>query len=207
MDAKKYKKDSGTESIPAVYTQKGFSLVELLVAVALFSVVMVVSVGALLSLVHANRKAQALQSVISNLNVALDGMGRSMRMGSTYHCGGVGSYTSPRDCENGDTFLAFESFGGDPSDQTDQWIYEFDQNAGRIAKSEDGGTNSYYITAPEVVIEDMKFYVIGANEAPGLDPAQPRVVMVIKGTAGGTEAKTATTFYIQATASQRALDL
>ena len=89
----------------------GFTLVEMIVAVALFAVVMLVSVGALLSLTAANRKAQALQSVINNLNVALDGMVRSIRMGSDYHCGG-GTYALPQDCAVGGTALAFEAFGG-----------------------------------------------------------------------------------------------
>ena len=60
----------------------GFTLVEMIVAVALFAVVMLISVAALLALVDANRKAQALQSVMNNLNIALDGMVRSVRMGS-----------------------------------------------------------------------------------------------------------------------------
>src|SRR3989344_5257439 len=64
--------------------QRGFTLVEMIVAIALFSVVMIVCVGALLALVNANRKAQALQSVMNNLNIALDGMVRSVRMGNSY---------------------------------------------------------------------------------------------------------------------------
>src|SRR3989344_8697452 len=60
--------------LPATSSLRGFTLVEMIVAIALFSIVMVVSVGALLALVTANRKAQALQSVMNNLNIALDGM-------------------------------------------------------------------------------------------------------------------------------------
>src|SRR3989344_4477196 len=62
----------------------GFTLVEMIVAVALFAIVMVVAVAALLSLTAANRKAQAIQSVMNNLNIAVDGMVRNLRMGSNY---------------------------------------------------------------------------------------------------------------------------
>ena len=44
--------------------QDGFTLIEMLVSIALFAIVMVVCVGALLSLVTANKKAQALESVM-----------------------------------------------------------------------------------------------------------------------------------------------
>src|SRR3989344_1317808 len=101
-------------------TQKGFTLVEMIVSAGLFAVVMLVSVTALLSLVDANRKTQALHSVMNNLNIALDSMVRSLRMGSVYHCGS-GEYSLARDCSNGDMVLAFESFGGDRGDPRDQW--------------------------------------------------------------------------------------
>lgn len=184
---------------------RGFSLIELIVAVALFSVVMLVSVAALLALVDANRKAQALQSVMNNLNVALDGMVRSIRMGTEYHCGGA-PYTGAAPCAGGETF-AFESFDGDRDDDTDQWVYSFEQDEngiGRIYKSESAGTGWLPITAPEVSIDDMKFYVVGTDSG---DNIQPKVVISITGTAGAEKVKTRTSFSIQATAVQRILDL
>jgi len=71
------------------YRSHGFTLIEMIVAVGLFSIVMLVSISALLSLVDANRKAQALQSVMNNLNIAVDGMVREIREGSNYRCGSI----------------------------------------------------------------------------------------------------------------------
>jgi len=190
-----------------IHRKKGFSLIEMMVAVALFAVVMVISTGALLSLIDATRKAQALQSVMNNLNIALDGMVRSIRMGSVYHCGNLGTLSDPRDCQNGNTFFAFESFGGDTSTISDQWIYNFttDSNGvGRIYKSVNGGGTWFAVTTPEVEIEDVNIYVTGTN--PG-DDNQPKVVITMKGTAGAEKAKTRTTFSIQASATQRLLDI
>jgi len=178
----------------------------MIVSTALFAVVMLVSVTALLSLVDANRKTQALHSVMNNLNIALDSMVRALRMGSVYHCGG-GEYSLALDCErNGDIVLAFEAFGGDRTDAGDQWVYLYDASTKRIYKSENSGEpNSIIaITSPSVTIDSMKFYVIGTT--PG-DTSQPKVVISIKGTAGADKVKTRTTFHIQATAVQRALDL
>src|SRR3990167_8744439 len=189
-------------------SQKGFTLIEMIVAVALFAVVMLVSVGALLSLVGANRKAQSLQSVMNNLNIALDGMVRSVRMGSEYHCG-TGVVTVPQNCE-GDTRLAFKPFcSGDNCDELERWVYAFDADGsycgvGRLCKSENAGGKYYAITAPEVTINSMKFYVIGTTRG---DTVQPKVVIEVKGTAGAKVVKTTTSFSIQATAVQRILDL
>ncbi|HXK39133.1 MAG TPA: type II secretion system protein [Candidatus Paceibacterota bacterium] len=185
-------------------TNAGFTLVEMIVAVALFALVMLVSVGALLSLTAANRKAQALQSVMNNLNVALDGMVRSIRMGTDYHCGG-GAFTLPQNCPNGDALLAFEPFGGNPSDSADQWIYSYDPATKRVYKSEKGTTISPFpVTAPEITIDSMKFYVVGTTRG---DTTQPKVVITMEGTAGAANVKTRTAFSLQATAVQRVLDL
>ena len=174
----------------------GFTLVEMIVAVALFAVVMLVSVGALLALVNANRKAQALQSVMNNLNITLDGMVRSVRMGSNYQC------DSGTDCPNGGKAISFKPF--DTSQP--RWIYNFNSQTHRLEKSVSGTVAGLGpITAPEVSIEDMKFYVVGTDR--GTDTVQPKVVIVIKGSAGAEGSKARTTFHIQATAVQRVLDI
>ena len=189
-------------------TGRGFTLVEMIVAVGLFAVVMIVCVGALLSLVSANRKAQALQSVMNNLNVALDGMARTVRMGNDYNgmVGCTSGYdgTAPHDCANGTTQVSFVPFGSTAEDP--QWVYRFTHDAngnGQIEKSENG-TTFLPITAPEVSIDEMLFYVVGTNRH---DSVQPKVVIVIKGSAGALGTTARTTFHIQATAVQRVLDL
>lgn len=60
------------------------------------------------------------------------------------------------------------------------------------------------ITAPEVSISSLRFYVVGS--VPG-DMIQPKVVIVVSGTAGGQNVRTQTSFHIQASAVQRELDL
>jgi prepilin-type N-terminal cleavage/methylation domain-containing protein len=185
-------------------THTGFSLIELMVSVALFSVVMMVSIGSLLALADANRKAQALQSVMNNLNTAIDGMVRSIRMGTVYHCGNFGSYDTARSCDNGDTLIAFEAYGGDTGTGADQWAYWYDANTKRLYKSENAGGTQFALTAPEVQIDSATFYVVGAEST---DRIQPKAVIVLRGTAGGTSAKTRTTFTVQSTAVQRAIDV
>ena len=178
---------------------RGFTLIEMIVAVGLFAVVSLVAVSALLSLVDANRKAQALQSVINNLNVAVDGMARAIREGSNYRC----DAPNGGDCTNGGTSFYFEPYSGDSSNPGDDWLYSF--HDGRLYKSENGSSSGEIsITAPEVSIESMVFYVFGSTRG---DSVQPKVMIVIKGTAGGEKIKVRTTFHIQSTAVQRVLDI
>lgn len=197
------------------YSTRGFTLIEMMVAVSLFAIVMTISIGALLDMVSANRKAQAMQSVMNNLNIALDGMVRNVRMGTDYHCGG-GTLSQKLSCPSGDQTLAFESFGGNPNTATDQWIYWIEGN--RLYKSEDAKATRLAITAPEIQIDDFKVYVTGATQSLNDfgEAIQPKVVFVIKGTAAaagntnsvvGTADKTRSTFTIQAVATQRILDL
>jgi prepilin-type N-terminal cleavage/methylation domain-containing protein len=183
--------------------EKGFTLIEMVVSVALFAVVMTICVDVLLSLINANRKAQALQSVMNNLNIALDGMVRNIREGSDFHCGS-GPTGSPQDCAAGATTFAFEPYGNTNSDPS--WVLSFAQDAsgvGRIYKSV-GGQSPIAITAPEVSVDEMDFYVVGTTQG---DTTQPKVIIVIKGSAGVAGTSARTTFHIQATAVQRSLDL
>ena len=190
-------------------SQKGFSLIELLVATAIFTIVMTVAVGSLITMIDANRKAQALKSVMNNLNFALEGMVRSARVGSTYHCENDMSPSgvdSPSDCSSGGVLFAFEAYGGNRSDPSDQIIYRFNSGNNQLERSTNGGADFIAVTAPEVTIENMRFYVIGAVPLTGGDDRQPRVVITIRGRAGQTE-KTETTFELQGMASQRVFDI
>lgn len=186
---------------------RGFTLVEMIVAVALFAVVMLICVGALLALVAANRKAEALESVMNNLNVSLDDMVRSVRMGSNYRCGS--QTPSPNgDCQNGSNILYITPFGADPTNRTQDWGYIFDTNGsycgvGRLCKVVGNGT-PVAITSPQVAIDSLTFYVVGTTRD---DTTQPKVVITVKGTAGAANIKTTSDFHIQATAVQRLLDL
>jgi prepilin-type N-terminal cleavage/methylation domain-containing protein len=67
-------------------TQAGFTLIEMIVSLALFSVVVTVAVGALLMLVGANDELQGEQSIMTNLSFALDSMSREIRTGTEYYC-------------------------------------------------------------------------------------------------------------------------
>ncbi|MBI1974666.1 MAG: type II secretion system protein [Candidatus Zambryskibacteria bacterium] len=171
--------------------QKGFTLIELMTAIAIFTIVMTISMGSLLNIFDVNRKSRSLKTVLNNLNLAVESMSREMRFGRNYHCGG-GDVSIPQNCSSGDIIISFLSSDGA------QITYRF--NNASIEKKV--GTGSYLaVTAPEIVIDDLVFYAQGASSA---DALQPKVVMKIKSHAGS--GKSRSDFTLQTLVSERTLD-
>ncbi|HET8581479.1 MAG TPA: type II secretion system protein [Candidatus Paceibacterota bacterium] len=193
--------------------EAGFTLVEMLVSIALFSVVMLVCTGSLLALVAANKKAQALHSVMENLNIATDSMVRAVRMGSAYHCGSLGDPSTTRDCTSGDSYFWFEPFNGWPGEEV--YYFADDGNGiGRLYRAEStqsgvaaNPSTGVPVTSAEVNLTSVQFFVYGSTPQEG---TQPKVVIIFKGeanTGNASDPTSQTSFTVQATASQRALDL
>lgn len=72
--------------IPKKNLNKGFTLIEIMVSLMIFSIVAFIAVGALLKIVDANRKSQTLKVTINNINFALESMSRELRVGTNYTC-------------------------------------------------------------------------------------------------------------------------
>ncbi|MDO8510419.1 MAG: prepilin-type N-terminal cleavage/methylation domain-containing protein [bacterium] len=185
--------------------KKGFTLIEIMVSVSIFAIVMAVSTASILGIIDANYKAQALKSVMDNLNLALEEMSRQIGDGITYHCG-VGDYTTVQDCSLEPlNQIAFEPRHGSPSSPSDQVIYRRNYDGsgrGYIEKSFDAGGTFFPITAPEIDIKTLKFYVHGSDLT---DAKQPRVFMIVDGTASIKD-KVKTEFFIQTSVSQSYID-
>ncbi len=170
--------------------KRGFTLVEMIVAVFIFSIVMLIAVGALVSIIEANRKAQGVKSVMNNLNFSLDSMTRAIRVGGTYDCG-VGSCAA-----DGTSEFTFISTDGE------EIRYRHNTTNKSIERSIDGGLSYQELTAPEVTVEFLKFYVAGESVS---DNEQPRVLIVVKGIAG-PDGRTQTEFSLETLVTQRLLD-
>ena len=185
-------------------TRGGFSIIEMIVSTSIFIIVMLIVVGAMISLDNANRKARAIRIAMDNISAATDSMSRNIRMGSYYHCG-CGGLTDPtfpdqpQDCPmtdnvgaGGNACIAFES------QQGEQLVYQL--NAGRIERSRLGGQAGSFVplTAPEIKISDLRFYVSGST----VDSQQPVITMLIRGQTQ-LNAKTITDFNIETSIGSR----
>lgn len=184
-------------------TQRGFTIIELMVAVTLFAFVAVTMIGAMLAVVDGNRKARATVAAMDNLNFALESMSREIRVGSSYDCSGLIKTTPSEtgDCANGSPIL------GILSSNNDVLVYRFNAAEGSIERCGSIGTscpdatddNQYIrMTGSNVVIDRLTFHTQGSGSA---DNEQPRVTMIIEGTAGDLKANSG--FSIQTTVTQR----
>ncbi|MDP4020742.1 MAG: type II secretion system protein [Candidatus Adlerbacteria bacterium] len=201
---------------------RGFTLIELMVSVTIFIIVMVISLGSLLSISTAERKAESLKVIMNNLHFGLESMSRSVRTGITYHCGTTGVIDTPNDCGNtgnpypAQNYFAFEAVGGNINSSGDQVVYYLETNpatcdqtgtGGCIMRSVASGGNPLPITAPEVVITSLMFYVIGSAAEFQNDSthSQPKVVITLTGqVVAGTAPSTK--FSLQTSVTQRLYD-
>lgn len=183
---------------------QGFTLIEILVSVAIFSTVMVISLGALLAMSESDRKAQTLKSVINNLNFSLDAMSRSIRTGVNYHCDvSVGTATDPRDCtqsSGGASSIAFLSAEGQTVKYCRGTGSSCSSDGTAILVSKGGGTYAP-LTATEVTITNLQFYVAGAED-PQL---QPHAVILLSGKVPVSPTQTST-FDLETSVTQRLYD-
>ena len=176
---------------------RGFTLIELIVSIAVFSMVMLASMGAVLTVLNANRKSEALRAVMDNLSFTLDTMTRSVRFGSSYHCTASGNLSSPNDCPAGDSNLTVLDSDGNQ--------VTFYLSSGQIMRIVNNGT-AFALTSPDVNIQAMTFWVLGSATYSQGDLLQPRVIVLIKGYVAGAN-MTDSSFILETTISQRKLDL
>ena len=180
----------------------GFTLIEIMVAVTIFSIVMMIALGAVLAIVSANRKAQALSSVVNNLNFAFESMVRDLRTGNTYDCTNSSGSPVANDCATGGGHILFNSTQFAPPSPSSIPVYYALDADNRITRSINGATPSQ-LTASEVKIDSLKFYVSGASSG---DHIQPHILVVLKGHYGESSTEK-TNFNLQTFVSQRKLDI
>ena len=161
-------------------------------AVSIFVVVMTISMSSIVGVFDANRKSRSLKTVLNNLNLAVESMSREMRFGKNYHCGSSGAITTPQNCAAGDTFMSFLSSEGN------QITYRL---TGTTIEKEVNSDGYLAVTAPEIVIDDLTFFTLGAGTGNTL---QPKVIIRIRSHAGTGKGRS--DFTLETLVSQRPLD-
>lgn len=204
----------------------GFTLVEVMISIGLFTVVMVIGIGAILGVNSTHRKTQTMRSVVDNLSFVMEDMARSIRLGDTIFC--TATITAPNDplditsvqngggpsqsCPNGGNLIAFEPYWDyDPNEPDNQVIYFMIESNGvgtifkKTAENTDWNDAFIPITPTEIDIDMTKsgFWVTGAEDE--TIPLQPKVTIVLTGTVRLGNASTE--FNLQTTVSQRLLDV
>ena len=196
---------------------EGYTIIETMIAISLFTIIVMSGMGALMSANAIHKKSQGMRSIMDNLSFITEDMSRNLRTGSKYRCLVTGdiinplNLSTPKSCAGGGWAIAFEPPKGTNS-IGDQWVY-YISNDGKIFKATYGPyddlANYTQLTPEEVVIDPdaSGFTVIGA-ESPlvGADRRQPFVIIRLVGTITYRE-DIVTPFSIQTSVSQRAVDI
>lgn len=194
-------------------SEKGFTLIEVMISIGLFTVIMIIGITAILGVNNTYRKSRTMRSAIDNLSFIMEDMARNIRLGSRYRCLDSNNISlinieDPLDGENCQG-IAFEPFW-DPVPENDapiqdQVIYFFDVDDNgfdSIFKSMDGGVTFSAMNSLDVKIDLDKsgFAIFGSQP----DSEQPSVRIILNGEA--VTAGNSTNFNLQTTVSQRLLD-
>jgi prepilin-type N-terminal cleavage/methylation domain-containing protein len=192
--------------------QSGFTLVELLVSLALFTVIVVAAIGSLYTVNQASAKVTAMRTVLDNLNFATESMSRTIRTGQNIVCGGVANINGvSHNCALADQNGRHDKISLDSTIDGDAVQYEFGKNIttgiGEIDKctlinGQITTESCVALTSPEIDVKKMEFYVDGAD---ALDGKQPSVMMVMQGQATAGDGNTQP-FALQTLVSQRAAE-
>ncbi len=178
---------------------KGFTLIEIMVAVTIFALVVLVAIGAVVAIVGADKKAQSLNDVINNMNFSVESMVRDLRTGYNYSCSaGVSD-------GNACTSITFTSTIS--SQAGDQITYTLDTSRGVITKTDEDNDLTQDLTSSNIKVNRLDFYIQNTGTwSSGEPPRQPLILMILQAkstTNGGEQSE----FNIQTLISQRKLNV
>jgi prepilin-type N-terminal cleavage/methylation domain-containing protein len=184
----------------------GFTLVELMVATSLFTIIMLMGIGSLVVSSNSAKAAQKLRIAVDNVNFAMESMTRELRTGTRFYCDTSSVSVADdavKDCEGGNV-IAFtpQQVGGSSVSRIAYLLQERVQGSSNYTLKRCEGVASTAdcpeIVSSEVNVKNLKFYVRGSNVA---DKIQPSVQILMNGVVKvrGVE----TPFTLQSMASQR----
>lgn len=176
---------------------KGFTLIEIMVSVAIFTVIITTGMGALVSLLRSYEVTQSQKRVNDGINYAFETMTREIRLGHDYYQDPALSGTIVGGNDGEGTALGFDS-------SDNRGYIRYYVSNGALTMTVDGGTPNTLTDNTQITIEDIRFIVLGTAPYSTPDLNQPLVWMQIKASAVGSSSDRTTT--VQTLVSQRVLD-
>lgn len=168
--------------------RSGFTLVELLVAIGIFSVVTSIAVGGFTSALRTQRQVAGLVLANSNASLVIEQMAREIRTGDTFCVSGQTSCA-------GSTELVFRNGVGDIV------TYRWNSSAGSVERKV-LGSGFQPLTADNVNVRHLTFIPFGNSSGDGYPP-RITILMGVSSRASGVEGSI---INIQTTVSSRQPD-
>ena len=174
----------------------GFTLLEMIISVGIFSTLVVSAIGITLGVSNAQIKAANIQAIQDNIRFGLELITKEMRTGRSY---ALTNFCSPTPGKE----ISFTTSLGDPR------IYYLDTNTQKIMRVVNSDCNDVAkispLTADEVTVDGLTFQLNGQNLGP-LD-GQPIVTISLKISSKSSRFGPETNMNLQTTVVQRLRDL
>lgn len=192
----------------------GFTIIETMIAVALFLVVIMAGMDSLLNANVIHQKSQDMRSVLDGLTFMTEDISKNLRTGYNIHCIDDGNFNEealavPKSCANGGA-IAFEHALGNPADPSDQWVYKVEAVGSGpfvVSKSIDSASTWVRLSNSELLMNSFSgFSVLGAEPAVSGNTQQPFSIIRLSGRIL-LKNGSLTPFSLQTAVSQRIVDL
>lgn len=154
---------------------------EMVVALGIFSTVMLLSIGALVSVQNAQIRSGDVQAVHDNIRFAMEFMTKDIRQGSAYE-------GDQPDCSSGCGEMRFTKPNGT------QFGYCVD--AGKLVRfnitagESCSAASAAILTANEVMVDGILFYILGQNPDPSDGQARVTIAVRVRSQSPSQEAPT-----------------
>jgi len=180
---------------------RGFTLLEMIVSIAIFSIIALMASGAAVSVFGAYGNTQTGQALLDNLNFSVESMSRDIRFAKT-------NTTNEPNC-NSDICISFvDHTGATPVTKNIEYIFMPGTSStnGYIERAQGGGI-PIRITAPDIDITHFgvsiqrELYQVGVDYSGNLvNKSQPRTTFIISGSL--QKGQTSSNFSLQSTVTQ-----
>ena len=164
---------------------KGFTIIETMIAISLFLIVVTIGMGSLLNANLLHRKSQDMRSIMDSLSFIMEDMSRNLRTGYDYQSSIQGE-------------ISFKHINNGTEEQ---WVYRIYEN-GSITKSIDSGSE-VKLNPDEVILQNGSGFVVTGNVLG--DSEQPFVIIKLIGIISSRGVDTP--FSLQTSVSQRLIDI
>lgn len=202
---KEIKKNIFIKNKNKIFTTFGFTLIETLVAVTLFTFVTFVALSSLFQMQALNAKLKITKSIYNNMYFTVDNITSEIKQGSNFENSNYVLTGIADNCNvtvNNNSCIAFDYLNIEGSNNSERRGYYLDSINGSIKKYV-GLQPAETITSEDLNVQILKFVIEGNNTYSGsVDSAQPSVKVIIKGL---TKKKPEIPFYIETFISQRSL--
>ncbi|MDP3710121.1 MAG: prepilin-type N-terminal cleavage/methylation domain-containing protein [bacterium] len=184
-------------NIEILKSSKGFTLLEMIISIGLFSVIVTTAISVMLQVSNAQLKASNVQTILDNIRFSLELITKEMRTGNSYAVNSA--------CGTG---IAFKT------SLNEDRAYFLDASTKTVMRATltptpadcDGVSGIVQpFTSEDVEIDRLDFQIRGQTSGP--DDGQPWVVINLSGKSKGTKYQLDSSLGLQTTITQRIRDL